>query len=178
MTTDSPAATLQHFATGFAPIYRQDARILILGSLPGQTSLQQQQYYAHSQNAFWRILDQLFEIPLDAPYQERCQLAIARGLAIWDVCHSAQRQGSLDSQIQSASVVANPIHALLKTCPQITCIAFNGQAAARLYKRQIQPAPAITTVTLPSTSPAHAQLRFEEKLACWSVLQTLRLKPT
>lgn len=165
--TPTPA----HYATGFAPVANPDARILILGTLPGIASLKQQQYYAHPQNAFWRILERLFDIPADAPYHTRCQSAQDHGLAIWDVCHAAQRAGSLDSSIQAHSIIANDINGLLKTCPHIALIACNGQAAAQLFKKHIRLARAINTVLLPSTSPANARLRFEEKLAQWQVLK-------
>lgn len=161
----------EHHATGFAPVANPDARILILGTLPGIASLGQQQYYAHPQNAFWRILEQLFNIPAQAAYHVRCQSAQDQGLAIWDVCHSAQRMGSLDSNIQSNSIVANHIHQLLADCPRIRLIALNGQAAAQLFKKHIRPAPEIETIILPSTSPANARLRFEEKLAQWAILK-------
>lgn len=164
-------STPAHYAAGFAPVARADARILILGTLPGIASIKQQQYYAHPQNAFWRILEQLFNIPAQAAYQVRCQSAQEHGLAIWDVCHSAQRMGSLDSHIQSDSIVANNIHQLLAACPHIRLIALNGQAAAQLFKKQIKPAPDIHTTTLPSTSPANARLRFEQKLAQWAILK-------
>ncbi|WP_024929142.1 DNA-deoxyinosine glycosylase [Methylophilus sp. OH31] len=165
--TPTPA----HYATGFAPVASPGARILILGTLPGIASLKQQQYYAHPQNVFWRILERLFDIPADAPYHMRCQSAQDHGLAIWDVCHAAQRTGSLDSSIQAHSIIANDINGLLKTCPHIALIACNGQAAAQLFKKHIRLARAINTVLLPSTSPANARLRFEEKLAQWQVLK-------
>jgi len=164
-------STPEHYAAGFAPVANPDARILILGTLPGIASLKQQQYYAHPQNAFWRILEQLFNIPAHSPYHVRCQSAQNHGLAIWDVCHSAQRMGSLDSNIQSDSIVANHIHQLLAACPHIRLIALNGQAAAQLFKKHIRPAPEIETVILPSTSPANARLRFEQKLARWDILK-------
>lgn len=159
-------------ASSFPPIARADARILILGSLPGLASLKKQQYYAHPQNAFWRILEQVFGIPVNAPYRERCLLVSEARLAIWDVCQSAFREGSLDSAIQKNSVVANDIQGLLADCPQIERIVFNGLAAASLFKRHIalaQPinTPAITTMVLPSTSPANASIRLTEKQQKW-----------
>lgn len=161
----------QHNTTGFAPVASSDARILILGTLPGVASIKQQQYYAHPQNAFWRLLEQLFNIPAQASYERYCQSAQAHGLAIWDVCHTAQRFGSLDSSIQGHSIIANDINHLLTSCPHITLIAFNGQAAAQLFKKHIHLTPTIPTVTLPSTSPANARLSFEQKLLQWAVLK-------
>jgi TDG/mug DNA glycosylase family protein len=164
-------STRQGDTTGFAPVASPDARILILGTLPGVASIKQQQYYAHPQNVFWRILERLFNIPAQASYELRCQSVQAHGLAIWDVCHTAQRIGSLDSSIQGHSVVANDINGLLKACPHITLIAFNGQAAAKLFKKHIHLSRAVNTVMLPSTSPANASLRFEQKLAQWHALK-------
>lgn len=161
----------EHYATGFAPVANSDARILILGTLPSIASLKQQQYYAHPQNAFWRIIEQLFNIPAHAPYHARCESVRDHGLAIWDVCNAAQRIGSLDSDIQGHSIIANDINGLLKTCPDIALIAFNGQAAAQLFKKHIHLSRAMNTVTLPSTSPANARLRFEQKLEQWDVLK-------
>lgn len=160
-----------HNTTGFAPVASSDARILILGTLPGVASIKQQQYYAHPQNVFWRLLEHLFNIPAQASYELRCQSAQAHGLAIWDVCHTAQRIGSLDSSIQGHSIIANDINHLLTSCPHITLIAFNGQAAAQLFKKHIHLTPTIPTVTLPSTSPANARLSFEQKLLQWAVLK-------
>lgn len=94
------------------------------------------------------------------------------GLAIWDVCHSAKRTGSLDSAITADSVQPNAIDALLRDCPDIALIAFNGQAAASLFRKHVRLPREVEQTVLPSTSPAHARLRFEDKLAQWRVLQT------
>lgn len=164
-------------ASSFLPIVRADARILILGSLPGLASLKQQQYYANPQNAFWRILEAVCGIPASLPYTERCLHVMQAKLAIWDVCQSAQRHGSLDSAIEKESVIANDINGLLAACPEIALIVFNGLAAASLFKKHIKlnhhmETMHIQTMTLPSTSPAHAGISFDEKLAKWKVLCT------
>lgn len=161
----------EHHAAGFPPILGINPRILILGTLPGAASLKQQQYYAHPQNAFWKVLETLFNIPASASYAERCEGVKAAQLAIWDVCHSACRPGSLDSAISAATVVANDIQGLLVENPMITLIAFNGNTAATLFKKHIKALPMIDTVTLPSTSPAYASLRFAEKLERWQALK-------
>src|SRR5512139_2464129 len=92
---------------GFPPIAAPDARVLILGSLPGQTSLARQQYYAQPHNAFWRVMGELFGAGLDLPYEERGTILIAHRIALWDVCKAASRPGSLDSSIDPRSVIAN-----------------------------------------------------------------------
>lgn len=172
MGTDLPELTSTEPlpSIGFPPVIGLAPEILILGSLPGIASLNQQQYYAHKQNAFWRILQALFAIPADAEYAMRCQQVQAARLAIWDVCHSAHRPGSLDSAITRNSVIANDINGLLALHPSIKLIAFNGNAAASLFNKHIQLQQPLTTITLPSTSPANAGITYAQKLEKWSAL--------
>lgn len=164
--------------TGFPPIADAHARVLILGSLPGQVSLQRQQYYALPQNAFWKIMGRLFGAGPEWSYAERSQRLVRNGVALWDVCAAAHRPGSLDAAIVHSSVVPNDFAAFLASHPGIGLICFNGGKAADLYRRLVLPGlpavlGAIRTETLPSTSPAHAAMSFEEKLARWAaVLQT------
>jgi double-stranded uracil-DNA glycosylase len=163
---------------GFAPIGAASARILILGSLPGQMSLQRGEYYAQPQNAFWRIMGVLFDAGPDLPYAERTRRLIARGVAVWDVCASARRSGSLDASIASKSVVPNDFAGFFAAHPRIELIGLNGAAAAELYERHVEGnlAPARSRVRrerLPSTSPAHASKTFDEKLAAWSTFVDL-----
>lgn len=161
-------------SVGFPPIIGDHPNILILGSLPGIASLTQHQYYAHKQNAFWRMLEALFQIPANAEYVTRCELVKTAKLAIWDVCHSAYRSGSLDSAITHNTVIANDINGLLAQHPSIKLIAFNGNAAASLFKKHSQLAHPVSTVILPSTSPANASIPYANKLERWSVLLDYR----
>jgi hypoxanthine-DNA glycosylase len=160
---------------GFPPIADAHARILILGSLPGQVSLQRQQYYAQPHNAFWKIMGRLFDAGPDLPYAERGQRLMRNGIALWDVCAAAQRPGSLDAAIVHASVVPNDFAAFIDSHPDLGLIGFNGGKAAELYRRRVLPglpaaARALRTATLPSTSPAHAAMPFEEKLTRWAAV--------
>lgn len=162
-------------AQGFPPIADAHARILILGSLPGQESLRQQQYYAQPRNAFWKIMGALFGAGPESTYTERAQRLMRNEIALWDVCAAAQRPGSLDAAIVHASVVPNDFAAFLAAHPHIGLIGFNGGTAAALYRRLVLPGlPAalasIRCETLPSTSPAHAAMRFEQKLARWAAV--------
>jgi double-stranded uracil-DNA glycosylase len=159
----------------FPPIADPHARVLILGSLPGQVSLQRQQYYALPQNAFWKIMERLFGAGPALPYEERVQALVRNGIALWDVCAAAQRPGSLDASIVHSSVVPNDLAAFIETHPGIGLICFNGGKAAELYRRLVLPGlpatvRAIRYETLPSTSPAHAAMPFEEKLTRWAVV--------
>lgn len=162
-------------AKSFPPIADRHARVLILGSLPGQTSLRMQQYYAQPQNAFWKIMGRLFGAGVELPYAERCRTLVRNGVALWDVCAAAERPGSLDSAIVTSSVVPNGFAAFIEALPQLRLVCFNGAKAAALYRRAVLPGlpaePLIAYRTLPSTSPAHAGMRFNEKLVRWSVVK-------
>lgn len=154
---------------GFAPLCGAHARLLILGTLPGRASLTASEYYANRQNAFWRLMGELLAAGFELPYAARCARLTAAGIALWDVCHSAERQGSLDAAIRPTSVLANDIGGLLAGHPGIHTIALNGQTAARLFARHVEPrvAKLPRLIVLPSTSPAHATLRFEAKRRAW-----------
>ncbi|HMK90650.1 MAG TPA: DNA-deoxyinosine glycosylase [Methylocystis sp.] len=154
----------------FPPVARADARLLILGSLPGQASLAAQQYYAQPQNAFWPLMGALFGAGRDLPYPERLRILRERGVALWDVCESARRPGSLDSRIEPASVVANDFASLFARCPNIERVCFNGATAARLFARLVAPTlpQGLATIRLPSTSPAHAGRNFAQKREAWT----------
>lgn len=160
-------------SSGFPPIAGPDASVLILGTLPGQESLRQQQYYAQSRNAFWPIMGRLLGFSPALPYGERAAVLAARRVALWDVCAAAYRPGSLDASIAPASIVVNDFAGFLAAHPGIGLICFNGAKAADLYRRKVGPGlPGavrdIPVETLPSTSPAHAGMSFETKLARWS----------
>ena len=157
---------------GLAPVWRADARLLILGSMPGRRSLDEQAYYAHPRNAFWPIAEALFDVPATAPYPERLVRLVEAGVALWDVIARCRRPGSLDQRIEADSVEANPLGWLLARCPGIEVIAFNGAAAEAAFRRHVEPAlspraAAIPRRRLPSTSPAHAALGPEQKIERW-----------
>jgi len=154
---------------GFPPIAGPDARVLILGSLPGQASLAAGQYYAHPRNSFWPILAHVVGFPADASYEARVAALIGSGIAVWDVCAAAIRPGSLDSAIDAASVEPNDFAAFFARHPAIARVAFNGAAAAKLYRRHRLPADGLEFRQLPSTSPAHAAMGFAAKRAEWAL---------
>lgn len=160
---------------GFPPIAAPDARVLILGSLPGRVSLAQRQYYAQPQNAFWRIMGALFGAGLDTSYAARKARLLEHGIALWDVCQAASRAGSLDADIDLASVVPNDFRRFFRAHPSIECVCTNGGIATRLYQRRVLPGlpeevRALPLHPLPSTSPAYASMRFEQKLERWRVV--------
>jgi hypoxanthine-DNA glycosylase len=164
---------------GFAPVARPDARVLVLGSLPGQVSLRERQYYAQPRNDFWKIMGALAGAAPERSYADRLEALKSHRIALWDVCASAQRPGSLDASIRHATVVANDFATFFRAHPQVGLICFNGRKAADLYRRFVlpglpEPSQAIPCEVLPSTSPAHAAMRFQQKLARWSIVGNAR----
>ncbi|NWK79933.1 DNA-deoxyinosine glycosylase [Aquitalea sp. LB_tupeE] len=160
--------------TCFPPVVDARTRLLILGSLPGDASLQAAQYYAHPRNQFWRLLEQVLQQPLMAlPYAQRLACLQARGVGLWDVVAQAQRQGSLDTAIRAAS--HNDLTTLCKDLPQLQALAFNGATAARIGSKQLLgDASLLRLLTLPSSSPAHT-MPFEQKLTQWLQLRHVLL---
>ena len=154
----------------FPPIADAWATRLILGSMPGAASLAASQYYAHPQNAFWRIIGELLGFALDARYADRVQALRSAGIAVWDVLQCCERTGSLDSAILRRSEVANDFETFRQQHPGVRTVVFNGataEAAFRRHCRALLDDPQLTFVRLPSTSPAHASLRFDAKLTAW-----------
>jgi hypoxanthine-DNA glycosylase len=160
----------------FPPIARPDAQALILGSLPGRRSLQMQQYYAHPQNAFWKLMERIFGAGSSLPYTQRVEILTANRIALWDVLAAAERPGSLDSSIVRASVQPNDFESFFRAHPHISRVFFNGRKAEELFGRFVLPTlsaerAAIRYVCLPSTSPAHAGMTFAEKLVRWKTIK-------
>jgi hypoxanthine-DNA glycosylase len=161
---------------GFEPIATAAARVLVLGSLPGRVSLERREYYAQPRNAFWRIMGELFGAGPEHGSPLRIRRLQESRIAVWDVCASAQRAGSLDSSIVRASVVVNDFEDFFAAHPHVALIAFNGATAQHLYERMVLPRlpsrwSGITRLRLPSTSPAHAGMSHSRKLEHWSALR-------
>ena len=156
----------------FAPIAGRNARVLILGSMPGRASLAAGQYYAHRQNAFWRIASELFGFDAGAPYAARVKALKSARVAVWDVLHSCVRQGSLDTMIEDDSEIANDFRAFFRTHRGITHVFFNGAKAEASFRRHVLPGMALRLHyrRLPSSSPANASVPWRRKLAAWRAL--------
>ena len=156
----------------FPPIANADARILILGSMPGKASLAAGQYYAHPQNLFWRILGEVTGAPASTTYAARARALKARGIALWDVLESCAREGSLDSAIDDASISANDFDSFYRAHPRIAHVFFNGVKAEACYHKHVlhrlahEPA-SISYRRLPSTSPANASMSRAHKQRAW-----------
>jgi TDG/mug DNA glycosylase family protein len=152
----------------FDPVVDANTRLLILGSLPGDASLKAAQYYAHPQNAFWRLIGGVIGRDLAAlPYPERLEALTEAGVGLWDVIATAHRPGSLDGAIRNAEVA--DLNALVGRLAGLRAVAFNGGTAARIGRRLLAAAPRVELIDLPSSSPAHTR-PFAAKAAAWSVL--------
>ena len=180
---------------GFPPVENASARILILGSMPGEASLRADQYYAHPQNLFWRILGEILGYPndarlqrlsaedspgsalptnasslRDAPYAEKLRLLRSADIALWDVLASCHRKGSLDSDIVRETLLANDFAAFFACHQRIERVLFNGAKAEECFRRYVAPPldmRSIECLSLPSTSPANASIPYARKLAAW-----------
>jgi len=163
----------------FPPIEPEQARVLILGSIPGIASLEAQQYYAHPRNAFWTIMGELFGALPELPYHERVEILKAKGIAVWDVLESCVRVGSLDASIDDRSLQVNDFVGFFRRHPEIRHVFFNGAKAEQSFRRyaltrleQIQ----LNYTRLPSTSPAHAGMSLRAKSDAWhNAIKTILL---
>lgn len=159
---------------------RRDARILVLGSMPGEASLQAGEYYAHPHNQFWPIMGALCGATPNLPYAQRLARLRAAGIALWDVLHACQRRGSLDAAVELRTAVANDLPQFLRDHPELQRVLFNGALAAQVWQRHFQRRvelefPGLELRRLPSTSPAHASLSRAHKLRQWRT--ACRLSP-
>ena len=147
---------------GFPPISTKNATLLILGSMPSERSLQKKQYYAHPQNAFWKIMDQILGETRN--YQEKTRCFRKRGLALWDVISACRRKGSLDTAIKNPKY--NDLRQFLKKHPKIKHVLLNGGMAEKSYLAYAKGKIDLPYTRLPSTSPANT-MKFERKLSAW-----------
>ena len=152
----------------FSPIINPQSKILILGSMPGVKSLEKQQYYAHPQNRFWKLIGLLcnYNNLSDLEYDNKLNILLNNKLALWDVIKSCERKGSMDSDILNES--PNNFDLLLKKYPNIEKICFNGNKAYNAFKKYF---PEFLLnynhFVLPSTSPANARFRIENLYDIW-----------
>ena len=152
--------------TGLPPVARADARLFILGSLPGDASLAARQYYAHPQNQFWRLVGFVIGEDLHGrPYAERLERIAEHRIGLWDVVGSAIRRGSLDQAIREAN--HNRIEHLVHDFPDLAAIAFNGGTSAAIGRRLVGTDDALALIDLPSSSPANTR-PFAQKAAAWA----------
>lgn len=152
----------------FEPVYNENSRILILGSLPSVKSREEGFYYGHPRNRFWKVLSGLLEREEPVTIEEKKELLLSHGIALWDVIASCEIKGSSDSSIKN--VIPADISEVLKKSP-IKRIYTNGKTAGSLYKKYVQLSTNLSCVVLPSTSPANAIYRLEDLLDAWKQIR-------
>ncbi|MDQ1096805.1 MULTISPECIES: DNA-deoxyinosine glycosylase [Chryseobacterium] len=156
--------TMHDRISSFAPIVDKDSEILILGSVPGVRSLEKQQYYAHPQNKFWRIMFQLLNEDFTEDYSQRIAILNKHHIALWDVIDSCERKGSLDSEIRNEE--ANRVDELLNDHPNVRAVFCNGGKSYKNVQKMLGKNYRIPIFLLPSTSPLHT-VSLEQKLESW-----------
>ena len=140
-----------------------------MGTIPGKESLKMNAYYAHPQNAFWRIIFKLLDLPFSTDYKVRREMLLKNRIALWDVLKVCTRRSSLDNDIKMEE--PNDLRAFLSTHPGISVIFFNGKVASKYFKKYFSDI-SLPNQALPSTSPAHV-LKWEQKLEVWQVIKTV-----
>jgi len=155
----------------FPPFADKSADKLILGSIPGEESLRQQQYYAHPRNMFWKIMGLIYDFDPAAPYETRISRLLENHIALWDTVHNCQRPGSMDSDIRKEK--ANDFETFFKEHAGVKKVFFNGQTAHRLFMKHTRTMnlPDLEFHVMPSTSPANAAASFAAKVEAWSVIK-------
>lgn len=155
------------------PIINEEARVLIVGSMPGVQSLEKQQYYGNPRNHFWTIMGQILEVDFPSDYGARLQLLQQHRIALWDVIKECERVGSLDSNIKAE--VPNDFETMLTRYPNIEAIAFNGTKAKETFRKKIgfEKFPQIAFYLLPSSSPVPGRniKTVEQKIESWRVIE-------
>ncbi|UFK97802.1 DNA-deoxyinosine glycosylase [Kaistella faecalis] len=155
--------------SSFPPVVSKKSKILILGSVPGVKSLEMQQYYAHPQNQFWRIIFELLGKDFSGDYETRIETIRKNNIALWDVIDTCEREGSLDTKIRNEE--HNDITKMLNNHPSINVIFCNGQKSFKNLKKILGKESEIPVFVLPSTSPLHT-ISFDKKLKEWEIIKT------
>lgn len=157
----------EHIVHSFEPVYDKDSEILILGTLPSVKSRENNFYYGHKQNRFWKVLAILLKEPVPDTIEEKKAMLLAHRIALWDVIQSCDIKGSSDSSIKN--VQPTDIGMILEKT-NVTQIYANGNKAGQLYKRYQFPVTGIEATVLPSTSPANAAWSFDRLCEAWRVI--------
>lgn len=159
----------ERISHGFAPVFDENSRILILGTLPSGKSREMGFYYGHPQNRFWKVLAGLFDEAVPQTVEEKKAMLLRNGVAIWDVIESCDIIGASDSSIKN--VVPSDVAGLLRRTG-IQKVFANGALAKKLYDKYTCRAAGVEAVQLPSTSPANARFRLEDLLESWRIIRS------
>jgi len=152
----------------FAPIESKDSKVLILGTTPGERSIEINQYYGHKGNQFWKLMFDIFNQPFADNYAERIALLTKNKIALWDVLSHCEREGSADSKIKNA--IPNNFNLFYKKHPNIKHVFFASKEAEKLYKKHVGQFTEQTYHVLPSPSGANASKTYSAKLNEWKLI--------
>lgn len=155
---------MQPFFHPFPPIINTNTRILFLGSFPSIASFEHSFYYAHARNAFWPILEKIFNVKFENNEAKK-HFCLEKGIGLWDVIGSCERSNSSDTNLKNC--IPNDFAKLLYDYPNIQALGFTGKKSYDLFQKYFKDLE-IKKVLLPSTSPAHASMKFEEKKALYT----------
>lgn len=154
-----------HVEQPFLPVYATDSHTLILGSFPSVRSRKEGFYYGHPKNRFWKMIAAVLNEPVPLSVNEKKELLLSHGLALWDVIESCDIEGSADSSIRNPLPAKIPELIRQSSVKRVLC---NGKTSARLYRKYIFPETKLEAIVLPSTSPANAACSLQELTAIWS----------
>jgi hypoxanthine-DNA glycosylase len=159
-----------HVKTSFDPISNADTTVLILGTMPGDKSLELGEYYGHPRNRFWKIISTITNNDLPLNYTDKKSLLLKTKIGIWDVAHKANRKGSLDSAIEDEE--PNDLDNFIANHKNLKVVGFNGSKAEALYNKYFNRKSGIKYFSLPSTSPANTGIDFENICKQWQQIIT------
>ena len=164
----------EHVQHPFPPLYDENAKVLILGSFPSVKSREQQFFYGHPQNRFWRVMAAVFDCEVPETIEEKREFLLTNGIALWDVIASCEITGSADSSIRNAA--ANDLSPILAAA-EIRQIFVNGKTAEKFYRKYTEPVIGRKAVCLPSTSPANAAWSLARLTDAWQVVRETAESP-
>lgn len=157
----------EHLTHTFEPVFNKESKILILGSFPSVKSRENNFYYGHPQNRFWKVLAQVLKADVPQNIEEKKKFLLEHHIAVWDVIESCTIIGSSDSSIKD--VVVNDFSKVLENSA-IDKIYVNGGKAYELYHKYAEKQTGIKAVKLPSTSPANAAWSVDKLCKAWCVI--------
>ena len=152
------------------PVFDKNSKILILGSFPSVKSREEGFFYGHPQNRFWKVIASIFDTEIPKTVEQKKELLLQNNIAVWDVIHSCEIEGSSDSSIRK--VIVNDISKIIEES-KIERIYTNGKKSEQLYRKHILPKSCIEAICLPSTSPANAAWNLEKLVKAWSGIKDL-----
>lgn len=154
---------------GLLPVVNEKSKVLILGTMPGKDSLSKQAYYGNDRNLFWKLMAEVTGKKVPSEYESRKIFLLENKIALWDVCQTCFREGSLDSAISGET--PNKLIPFLQKYPKIKAIALNGQTAEKLFAKYFGQIPGIEVFSMPSTSAANAGVKWETKVGEWGKIR-------